>query len=281
MSLSSSSSSTPRIIHQTWKSQDIPEHLKDYVTSCRVKNPDYEYRLWTDADLRQIVAESYPQFLKHYDGFAKTIERVDFARYAILHKVGGIYADIDMQCLKSFNVLVALNCPVFGNEPVEHRETLYQNKERIICNALMLSPPQHPVWMAIMNFIVKNYNPQNGPVGNTGPYALTKLYESNPKAFDGCMIYNPCLFYAQSDNMTQKSGIVNETNETIPSISRECSVDDAIAIHRWAHLWIKPKFSQDAKQAQIKQKCKIIIPLVLGLLFVLVALYVWNRHHNK
>ena len=39
----------PRIIHQTWKSRDIPKHLRGYQESWLHKHPDWEYRLWDDA----------------------------------------------------------------------------------------------------------------------------------------------------------------------------------------------------------------------------------------
>lgn len=39
----------PKIIHQTWKSKDVPEQWRAAQASCRDLHPDYEYRLWTDA----------------------------------------------------------------------------------------------------------------------------------------------------------------------------------------------------------------------------------------
>jgi hypothetical protein len=40
----------PKILHQTWKSREIPEKWKAAQQSCLSLHPDWEYKLWTDAD---------------------------------------------------------------------------------------------------------------------------------------------------------------------------------------------------------------------------------------
>jgi len=45
----------PAIIHQTWKSKDIPEKWKAAQQSCVELHPDYEYRLWTDDDGLELI----------------------------------------------------------------------------------------------------------------------------------------------------------------------------------------------------------------------------------
>lgn len=227
--------STPKILHQTWKTLDVPPNLKAYADSCKKQNLDYEYRLWTDDDLRRLIANDYPQYLVAFDSFAKNIERVDFARYAMMHSIGGVYADLDIQCLKTFDPLVALNKPVLGSEPKEHRDELYERRRYVICNALLISPPGHPLWIQIMDFIVQHYKPGVNPVVNTGPMALTLLYEDNPHAYDDVLITNPCIFYGQTDFKTKINQVVGA--ETIPAISNECSIHNAITVHRWAHTW--------------------------------------------
>ena len=61
-----------------------------YVTAL-----GFQYILWTDATIEQLVAQHYPQLLSVYRGYPSNIQRADVARYVILHHVGGIYADID------------------------------------------------------------------------------------------------------------------------------------------------------------------------------------------
>ena len=223
---------TPRILHQTWKTTDIPDHLQAYVDSCKTIHPEYQYRLWTDRDLKEFIHSHYPQFAKAYDSFQVNIERVDFARYAILHKIGGVYADLDIQCTKNLDELTALNVPILGSEPIEHRERLYNNEPYVLCNALMISPPGEPVWLHIMHNIVQKYKKSANPVYNTGPMAVTRAFKDNVGAFDHVLLISACSFYPQTDHMSRKS------QNGVPHISRECDLKDAFTIHRWAHTWV-------------------------------------------
>jgi mannosyltransferase OCH1-like enzyme len=41
----------PKIIHQLWKTADVPPAFLHWQSSWREMHPDFEYRLWTNADL--------------------------------------------------------------------------------------------------------------------------------------------------------------------------------------------------------------------------------------
>jgi hypothetical protein len=54
----------PKILHQTYKNESIPEGWKGPQQSCLDLHPDYEYKLWTDKKSREFVAAEYvPQNL--------------------------------------------------------------------------------------------------------------------------------------------------------------------------------------------------------------------------
>lgn len=88
----------PAIIHQTWKTESVPEKWRAAQQSCRDMNPSYEYVLWTDATSRQLIAEKYPALLPTFDAYPYAIERADVVRYALLHAHGGFYLDLDIVC---------------------------------------------------------------------------------------------------------------------------------------------------------------------------------------
>ena len=46
----------PRIIHQSWKVEQVPDRWLAFQQSWREHHPDYEYRLWTDDANRAFVA---------------------------------------------------------------------------------------------------------------------------------------------------------------------------------------------------------------------------------
>eukprot|EP00798_Chlamydomonas_sp_ICE-L_P019947 gene19947-26655_t len=99
----------PRILHQTWKDKDIPQKWKAAQKSCQDLHPDYEYRLWTDADARELIARRFPWFIGTYDGYTHNIQRADALRYFVLYEYGGIYVDLDILCKKKLDPLLHFN----------------------------------------------------------------------------------------------------------------------------------------------------------------------------
>ncbi len=58
----------PKIIHQTWKDENIPERWQGAVESCKKLNPGYEYRLWTDKELVELVKKDYSWLTPTFTG---------------------------------------------------------------------------------------------------------------------------------------------------------------------------------------------------------------------
>ncbi len=127
----------PRHIHQTWKTHQVPEKWRQSRDSCRKLNPGYEYTLWSDADLEQFIAREYPWFLETYRGYPYPIQRVDAARYFILHKHGGMYVDLDITCLESFD-------NILRNVSAETDTVLGATAPLGITNSMLVSKPRHP-----------------------------------------------------------------------------------------------------------------------------------------
>ncbi|HAT18331.1 MAG TPA: hypothetical protein DCS76_11080, partial [Gemmatimonadetes bacterium] len=95
----------PRVIHQTWKDQDVPARFLDAQRSWQDAHPDWEYRFWTDEDLAALVRERAPELVPLYESYPEAIQRVDAARYVILREFGGVYADLDLHCLRAMDSL--------------------------------------------------------------------------------------------------------------------------------------------------------------------------------
>mmetsp|Transcript_96479 Transcript_96479/g.259115 ORF Transcript_96479/g.259115 Transcript_96479/m.259115 type:complete len:346 (-) Transcript_96479:140-1177(-) len=89
-----------KIIHQTWKTDQLPGRLKNWSESWKTCLPGWEHRLYTDSDTRDYIATRFPAFLATYDAYDRPIKRVDAFRYAVLAKEGGLYVDLDIECLR-------------------------------------------------------------------------------------------------------------------------------------------------------------------------------------
>jgi mannosyltransferase OCH1-like enzyme len=124
----------PKIIHQTWKTEEIPDEWKDAVYSCKVKNPDYKYILWTDKLMEEFVKYKFPDFYKTYMGYPHNIQRCDTFRYLVLYIYGGIYLDLDIVCKKNLD-------PLLSYEIVLSRS---YNINSSFTNSFIAVTPYHP-----------------------------------------------------------------------------------------------------------------------------------------
>ncbi|MEM8995611.1 MAG: glycosyltransferase, partial [Acidobacteriota bacterium] len=95
-----------RTLHQSWKTADVPERFRPWVDGVRRLHPDFDYRLWTDDDNERLIAERYPWFFDTYRGYRHPVERADAARYFVIYTHGGVYLDLDMECLRPLDPLL-------------------------------------------------------------------------------------------------------------------------------------------------------------------------------
>jgi mannosyltransferase OCH1-like enzyme len=78
----------PLIIHQSWKTDELPERFQKWKESWEhFHQSPWEHKLWTDFDNMILVNDHYPWFLPTYNNFKMNIMRVDSARYMYMHKV--------------------------------------------------------------------------------------------------------------------------------------------------------------------------------------------------
>lgn len=75
------SSSFPHIIHQSWKDGSLPPNFQNWSQSWSRLHPSYEYKLWTDRDNHDLVAQHFPSFLPIYEGLDHKIKRADVVRF--------------------------------------------------------------------------------------------------------------------------------------------------------------------------------------------------------
>lgn len=93
----------PKLIHYCWLSGDpVPANLQRYMDSWRTNLSDYSFIKWDfsrfDINSSIWVREAYEK--KKY-AFA-----ADYIRIFALYTMGGIYLDMDVEVLKSFNDLL-------------------------------------------------------------------------------------------------------------------------------------------------------------------------------
>jgi len=70
------------------------------MTTWRAQNQNWDHVVWTDETTLQLIEESYtPRIQAAFEQCLIPAMRADLARYLILRKMGGVYADADLSCL--------------------------------------------------------------------------------------------------------------------------------------------------------------------------------------
>lgn len=169
-------SSIPRIIWQTSKSKALlPPEANETVSSWRNLNPDYDYRLFDDADVERFFLDEFPG--RVYDAFMKLplgVMKADMWRVAVIYLHGGVYADLDTLAKRPIDEWVGSNpeCDAF----------VAQENKNDFCNWAFAAAPRHPAFERALYGIVEKIERDGGVqpmgpmfvVGYTGPPMFTE-----------------------------------------------------------------------------------------------------------
>lgn len=205
--LQGTTSVIPRKIWQTWKTGPLNFDQRDSTSakSWPEKNPSYRYEVLTDDNALDYVKWHYgpygfnrPDIIKLYEELNVTIIKADLLRYLIIYAEGGVYADIDVECLRSVSrfiperyeesevdmiIGVEIDEPAFANHPI------LGSKCKSFCQWTFAAKPKLPVMMRLIENIqdwLDSISHQKGVsiseleldfnevISGTGPSAFTR-----------------------------------------------------------------------------------------------------------
>lgn len=164
------------IIHQSWKVKTLPLRFAMWSRTWKEKFPNFQYKLWTDEDNHNFVRIYFPWFWKRYSDLMHAVQKADAVRYLYLFAQGGIYADLDAECLKNFEHLLKNYSVIFGAMAGTWYATHHPSylKDGYVQNSFMYSVPGHPFWLEVIETIMKR-PPSNSPESTTGPFMLQEV----------------------------------------------------------------------------------------------------------
>ncbi len=170
----------PKRIHQIWTTTDVPDKWRILQQHCQFINPEYEYNLWTHADIEIFLKEHYPWFMDTYTNYPFPVERLDAARYFILYHFGGVYIDMDMECKVQFNDMIKH----VTNETGKADIVLGATAPMGVTSSFLVAKPLHP-FMKYMTGRLRESNrwyvlPYWTVVLSTGPLYVWKSYLNYP-----------------------------------------------------------------------------------------------------
>lgn len=201
----------PKTIHQVWLGGNLPTRFAEFIASWRRLHPEWGYHLWTDADRPELgVNEDL------YERASSTVEedrvgqfRADLVRLELLRRHGGVYVDVDMECIRPIDVLVEGHECFFGWE----KEGIWINNA--VCGAV----PLHPFIVRLVASVGDNVRRRRGRPPNwlTGPKYITPMFELYGREL-GATVFPQATFYPYAWNELDRG------SESFP---------DSYAVHHW------------------------------------------------
>lgn len=148
-------------------------------------SPEYEYKLWSDEeDIENLIKNDFPFFYDIFMSYPKKIQRIDMARYFILLKYGGIYADMDFICYKNFFNMIDQTKVNITESPWTEYEYLQ--------NSLMSSPENNLFFLNVIDEAIRRKSAESIS-DSTGPKLISDVYD-RLKSFISPLnkeLYNP------------------------------------------------------------------------------------------
>ncbi len=108
----------------------------------------YEVMVWNDQeDIDNLIRDYYPKWWNLYQAFPFHVMKIDFVRLAILHRYGGLYADMDIFCYKQIPEQY-LNKPFVAIENLTEEYTSARFE-----NSMMYSEKNNELMILLMDYV--------------------------------------------------------------------------------------------------------------------------------
>jgi mannosyltransferase OCH1-like enzyme len=218
MSVASPTPKIPKIIHQIWLGSPFPDKYKKYQESWIRHHPDWEYKLWTDKEVKKL--KLYNQ--EAYENAPNYGEKSDILRYELLFRFGGLYVDIDFECLQPFDIF-------------HHTYQVYVGIMRTdnmrVNNALIGSVPEHGFLKDCIKKIIPAHDhySHKQTIQRTGPAHFTRCFLKYITHDTNEMIAFPISFFYPIPIKVGKFHTLDQIRFWIRP--------ETFAVHYWAGSW--------------------------------------------
>ncbi len=184
---------------------EVYENIKKYA-------PEYNHIVLDDNEIRDFLKTYYTDIvLNTFDSLKQGPHKSDLARYCILYIYGGLYMDIKTELIKPLKEIFNKGDDVFYTVDGSFNGIIYQG--------IMKTPKKHPVFLSLIDYIVKTKNPfdyldfcrdfyvqlynefnkinEGFMIGNNGKYYILKekcSFTDNSLCYDGFDRHGMCCF---------------------------------------------------------------------------------------
>lgn len=199
----------PKIIHQIWY-QGVDAIPRDLVTNSKKIiefHKTWDYVIWDDNKIKNHFKNN-KKILNTYNKLDYLHQKVDFIRYCILYEMGGVYVDMDVTILKSFDKIIDTynnyECIISDINLNTLESHLLCSNSKCLNNGIIFSQPKSKFMQSLINEIHKNYecvyydlNKSMCINRTTGPLLFTKMFnrysnKTNIKVLNWSY-FEPCI----------------------------------------------------------------------------------------
>jgi mannosyltransferase OCH1-like enzyme len=156
-------------IFQSWYTKVLNPLMQSKIDVFKNLNPDYSYNLYDDDDMDNFVNEHFKgEIANCYNKLNIIVAKVDFWRYLVLYKYGGVYLDMDSSIENPLDELI--------RSTDEAIITAEGNPNLYVQWALIFSKG-HPILKKTIDLIISNIKNNSYPNNihkMTGPSVYTK-----------------------------------------------------------------------------------------------------------
>jgi len=242
----------PKIIHQIWVGpKNPPANFFTFRDKWLKLHPDWEYHLWTDADLDSLNLE----FRDLIDASPNFAERSDILRSELLERFGGVYIDVDIDPFYSLNELHQ-KYDFYAGVEYPHKIATTANMMWVGIS-IMASAPHHPIMQRWKEYIRARWDKVNktyvSPVERVINHTyfnftfavLDKINEGNYTN----MLFPATYFYPLSViHAAKRRAPIRNIREKIFDFCEQIGLrksrafgqpkPETIAVHYWGNSWL-------------------------------------------
>jgi hypothetical protein len=217
----------PRRFHWVWLGgEPLPDQFREWIDGWGRLHPGWERRVWSDENKPTLRNEDW--FL----GATVQSQRADILSYELVHMFGGVYLDVDMECLKCIEPLLG-GVAAFAaeQEPGELGAGIFG------------AVPDH-AWLAdVIERLPVSMREHLSILRSAGPGHLTAVTrESHPEV----TIFPKEYFYPYQAHEPSRAG------GPFPG---------SYAVHRWHGSWVAPedRFLEDFP-LELEREMRSLLP---------------------
>ena len=146
----------PKIIWQTYKDpyDSLTPYMHEAMNTWKNLNPEYEHRYMDDKQASEFVLNEYgKEWHDIFVGLPVGVMRGDLWRYMIVYKYGGVYADLDTECLIPVSTWMLDDKDFIVCPETDHH----------FCQWTFAASPAHPILKSVLDLIKQRLlNPEYG-----------------------------------------------------------------------------------------------------------------------